>query len=798
VPPSPDRQAIALDDRASRPRLGQGLDRLLGALLVADLGIPVLALKHNSKAPATKHGLKDATTDPDRIRASILNGANIGLLWPELALDADDRSMVERLEATFTELAQAPAVDTPRGRHWYLRTPDGWRMPTRAKAVEGLDVRGFGRAYTVAPGSTVDGKTYRVVRPLVRPEDAPVASEALRAYLTPERNGEAPPAAPQRATAPASASSEATIRWAAAALDGEVAKVRAAREGARNNTLNDAAFALGQLVSGGYLTEDDVMASLVDAARGAGLPEREARITAESGMMAGREHPRHPAPREASTSSRRKTAAPIGTPSTGSTKRLEVRDDGLVAQADEALAYYADTDLGNAERLVHRCRNLLRYAPGIGWLRWIGTHWEPDGDRELVLRLASATMRATVATAELLNDLERRKSLRQHARASEALGRLRAMVELARVHPDVHIPADALDADPWRLNVANGLLNLTDGSLEPHDPAALCTRMAPVRYDLDAQHPALDALLEVLARDGRAEYLRAIAGQALTGRSAKALYIWTGPSGTVKSTTADALAAALGPDYAVSVEPSTLLVSRHGNSPGGARADLVALRGARLAIAAELPNGGRLDGELVKRLTGRDPITARAPYAREVMTFTPGHTLVVHSNHDPRIDWTDDGLRARVLPVPFTVRPDNPDPRIRAALIDDPDARAAVLAWAIAGAVAWHRNGERDPEPPELVRRRKVEYLREQDPFAAWADDALEATGDNAFTPTTALAEHYRRWCEANGERPLGTRALGYWLRDNAEGLGIAAGRGADRARSRGWTGLRLRDGGAA
>lgn len=479
--------------------------------------------------------------------------------------------------------------------------------------------------------------------------------------------------------------------------------------------------------------------------------------------------------------------------------RLEVRDDGLVAQADGELALYADTDLGNSERLVHRCRNLLRYAPGIGWLLWKRTHWEADGDRELVLRFASATMRATVATAELLEDGERRKSLRHHARASEALGRLRAMVELARVHRDVHIPATALDADPWRLNVANGLLNLTDGTLEPHNPDALCTRMAPTRYDLDAQHPALDALLEVLARDGRAEYLRAIAGQALTGRSAKAIYIWTGPTGTVKSTTADALAAVLGPDYAVPVEPSTLLVSRHGNSPGGARADLVALRGARLAIAAELPNGGRLDGELVKRLTGRDPITARAPYAREVLTFIPGHTLVVHSNHDPRIDWTDDGMRHRVVPVPFTVRPDNPDPRIRAALVEDPDARAAVLAWAIAGAVTWHRNGEREPDPPELVRRRKVEYLREQDPFAAWADDALEATGDTTiFTATAAIAEDYRRWCEANGERPLGTKALGAWLRDNAEALGITATRGSTPGgpRGRGWAGLRLRDGG--
>jgi phage/plasmid-associated DNA primase len=94
------------------------------------------------------------------------------------------------------------------------------------------------------------------------------------------------------------------------------------------------------------------------------------------------------------------------------------------------------------------------------------------------------------------------------------------------------------------------------------------------------------------------------------------------------------------------------------------------------------------------------------------------------------------------------------------------------------------------------VRQRKVEYLREQDPFAPWADDVLEVTGDKTFTPTTALAESYRRWCEANGERALGAKALGYWLRDHATELGIAAGRGTDGGtRGRGWTGLRLRDG---
>jgi P4 family phage/plasmid primase-like protien len=463
----------------------------------------------------------------------------------------------------------------------------------------------------------------------------------------------------------------------------------------------------------------------------------------------------------------------------------------LAPKVDDRLAWYPDTDAGNAERFVHYTRGTVRYAPGMGWLLWTGAHWEHDPS-ELVLRFALDTIRATHATSALLDNPERRASLGKHARASEALGRLRAMLDLARVRPEVHVLPDQLDADPWVLNTMSGLVNLRDATQRPHDAAALCTKLAPAVFDLDADHPALHALLDVLDQDGRAEYIRDTIGQALTGRSAKAVHVWTGPSGTVKSTTADAATAVLGA-YAVSVEPSTLIVSKHGASAGGARADLVALRGARLAVSAEMPNGGRLDSELVKRLTGRDPITARPPYAREALTFIPGHTLVMHSNHEPRVDWTDDGMRARLAVVPFTVRPSNPDPRIRTALIEDADARAAVLAWAAVGAARWYRNGERAPDAPDVVQERTRALWANQDPFAVWAEDALVfGTGAGSFTPTADLARSYQAWCEANGERPMSARALGHWLAARADSHGLTSAKHG-KAGTRGWTGLRLR-----
>ena len=54
------------------------------------------------------------------------------------------------------------------------------------------------------------------------------------------------------------------------------------------------AFALGQLVGSGHLTDDDVRQALYDAGIACGLNAREIRSTVGSGLAAGVRLPRHP------------------------------------------------------------------------------------------------------------------------------------------------------------------------------------------------------------------------------------------------------------------------------------------------------------------------------------------------------------------------------------------------------------------------------------------------------------------------------------------------------------------------
>jgi hypothetical protein len=67
----------------------------------------------------------------------------------------------------------------------------------------------------------------------------------------------------------------------------ELARVRAARPGSRNATLNRAAFVLGLLAAAGRVRVAEAEDALAAAAGVCGLPAREAGPTIRSGLEAG-------------------------------------------------------------------------------------------------------------------------------------------------------------------------------------------------------------------------------------------------------------------------------------------------------------------------------------------------------------------------------------------------------------------------------------------------------------------------------------------------------------------------------
>jgi hypothetical protein len=175
-------------------------------------------------------------------------------------------------------------VDTPSGGcHLYFSATGDARARNSAGAVgPRIDVRTDG-GYVVGAGSTVGGRAYTA-----RGTRAPAPLPSWLAGLI--RDSYEPPAVP----APRLPVTD-TVQgraYAMAALRAELDRVASARPGTRNDTLNRAAFSLGQLVAAGLIPPIPVITSLIGAARHAGLPEEEAVRTVRSGMDAGGRKPR--------------------------------------------------------------------------------------------------------------------------------------------------------------------------------------------------------------------------------------------------------------------------------------------------------------------------------------------------------------------------------------------------------------------------------------------------------------------------------------------------------------------------
>ncbi len=270
---------------------------LSAALAYADRGIPVLPLHtpdpvgacscgrrrcdRPGKHPRLPHGLTEASTDPRRLEMwwSRWPDANIGLrtgvVMDVADVDTDDGGHALRL-LVGGAMPVGPLVRTGGGG-WHL-----WLHPigygNRVRLLPGVDWRGAG-GYVVAPPSLhARGTAYTWV---CRTTALPPCPPALRELV----------AGPTRPTRPALPVVHPD-RYAEAALDAETARVAGAPEGARNDTLNRAAFALGRLVGAGLLDERSVTRELSAAARYAGLGRQETVRTIRSGLTAGRR--RHP------------------------------------------------------------------------------------------------------------------------------------------------------------------------------------------------------------------------------------------------------------------------------------------------------------------------------------------------------------------------------------------------------------------------------------------------------------------------------------------------------------------------
>lgn len=410
------------------------------------------------------------------------------------------------------------------------------------------------------------------------------------------------------------------------------------------------------------------------------------------------------------------------------------------------------TDLGNAQRFAELYREEIVYVPQLGhWLRWVGSHWRRADDTEVLSR-AYVIPELIRAEATQHDDKAFAKKLGEHSFRSEARGKLEAMVKLAQSY--CAIEDTLLDRDPMLLPVANGTLDLRNGSLREHARSDYLTRCVEIEFHAAAEAPRWKVFLHEITNGDRdlQAFLQCVVGHLLTGDTREqCLFILHGHGANGKSTFVEVISTLLGA-YAIKT-PMTTFVQPKGERSSN---DLARMRGARLVSASEVSHDATLNVSLVKELTGQDKISCRYLYG-EFFEYPPQFKIVVTVNELPEIKGgCDEAIKRRLCVIPFRATFAN-EARDNMLMQKLKEELPGILAWAVEGCLRWQAEGLRRPS---AVTSATAAYHSQIDALGEFLAAATKPDKE-ARVPVRQFMTTFNKWLDATGHETMNPRAIG-------------------------------------
>lgn len=302
------------------------------------------------------------------------------------------------------------------------------------------------------------------------------------------------------------------------------------------------------------------------------------------------------------------------------------------------------------------------------------------------------------------------------------------------------------DSQEFLLNTPAATYDLRTGTSAEHSADDLITKATAVSPSNDNVDIWLEAVNSFFCGDAELiEYVQQIVGLAAIGKVyMEALIISYGEGRNGKSTFWNTIARVLG-SYSGSISADALTVGCKRN----VKPEMAELKGKRLVIAAELEEGMRLNTSVVKQLCSTDEVSAEKKY-RDPFRYTPTHTLVLYTNHLPRVGANDEGTWRRLIVIPFNAKIEgNSDIKNYADYLAE-KAGGAVLSWIIEGAKkVIERNFKLSI--PQCVSDAINHYRENNDWLSMFIEDCCEV--DPSYTQKSGeLYQEYRAYCARTGE----------------------------------------------
>lgn len=434
------------------------------------------------------------------------------------------------------------------------------------------------------------------------------------------------------------------------------------------------------------------------------------------------------------------------------------------------------SDVGQAEVLAKYFSSELRYSPATHFIRYNEHYWqesEPGAQavaHELTRRQLDEATDDLQAAMKLLTENGGKEILENASKAkaeslmnNTQLEAYRAFLvakayqsfairrrdsknitaTLKESHPMLEISPRDLDADCFLLCAPAATYDLQKGmsGAREHSPDDFITKMTSVSPSSKGEHCWLDSLnLIFCSNQELIDYVQMICGLAAIGKVyVEALIIAYGGGRNGKSTFWNAISRVLGL-YSGNISADTLTVGCRRNI----KPEMAEVKGKRLLIAAEMQEGARLNDSIVKQLCSTDDVFAEKKY-KDPFSFTPCHTLVLYTNHLPKVSASDDGIWRRLIVIPFDAKIDGSSDIKNYGEYLYLNAGESILAWVIEGAKKVIALNYKIPIP-ECVQKAIAEYRAQNDWFGHFLEDKCEL-GASSRESSSSLYQAYRNYC---------------------------------------------------
>lgn len=439
------------------------------------------------------------------------------------------------------------------------------------------------------------------------------------------------------------------------------------------------------------------------------------------------------------------------------------------------------SDVGQATVLAREYEGKLRYSPSTDFLVYNGRFWEESKPKaqavaqELTTRqLEEAETEIKKATDEMMKNgawellasmgpkkaamafsSEQARSFQKYENATTyrnyAIKRRDSKyitAALKEAHPMVEIDQRQLDADEFLLNTPSATYDLRIGlpSAHEHTPADFITKQTTVDPSDDGMDIWQDALETFFCGDNELiDYVQEIAGLSAIGKvCVEGLIIAYGEGRNGKSTFWNTLSRVLG-TYSGNMSADTLTVGCKRN----VKPELAEAKGKRIIIAAELEEGMRLNTSNVKQLCSTDEIYAEKKY-KDPFSFVPSHTLVLYTNHLPKVGAIDAGTWRRLIVIPFNAKIEGSSDIKNYADYLFNKAGGAIVKWIMTGAT---RVIEKDYHivKPAVVDAAIQKYKDNNDWLSQFLDECCEV-GSGLIAKSGEVYNAYRNYCMQVGD----------------------------------------------